>query len=520
MSASEILLMLNWILELDIRQKFKTVKFPEINDSKLKRFRFLSYQHPLFWFFLVFAAVHVVWLLSTQNMDYGMNDLFKKLPLLAIPIVVLTSRPLNKQQLSLIMSLYVLSVFVATIIGRVRYATMPDLPYREIIPYISHIRFSLNVCLAVVFLVAFMVVGWKRYIYASNKIEFNWYWLVEAFVAAVVISLLGFLLIIRSYTAMVILFVVGIILIAVFWHRIVSHTVRIAVLLFFLVLIGTATGIFFSMSTDYYRMIPLARQPLPQYTANGNPYSHQQNGLVENGNYVDNYVCIEELQSEWAKIGTLGLGDTTVNGYAVFPTLIRYLNAKGVTKDSVGMQVLTAADVQAIEKGIANPVYLTGSSLRRMVYVLLYEYESSRCLNAVKNFTVLQRLELWRNGWRVFTKCPLFGTGTGDVVDACHIQLSLDNSALKGTTKHIHNQYLTLLVTFGIFGFLIIAITFVWALRRERILDNPIVLAYLAIVLISFVSEDTLETLAGAVFSVLFMTIFAAQKKELKSLTQ
>lgn len=495
MSATEILLAVNWVAEWDMRRKFRRENI-----------------HPLLVFFLVFLAVHLLWLIPTENLDYGLNDLFKKLPLFAIPLVVLTSRPLNKHQISVIMVFYVVAVFVATVIGRVRYVTMPDLPYRDIIPYISHIRFSLNVCVSIVLLVAFMVVGWRRYM-ASSK----WYWVVEAVAASLVVLLVGFLMIVRSYTAIVILVVTGIVLLVVFWRKIADRRIKTSVLLGAAAVVGIGTWIFVTMTKDYYRLVPLATQPKVAYTVNGNPYSHGNDGMIENGNYVDDYVCLVELQSEWEKLGSLKLSDTTSNGYAVFPTLVRYLNAKGVTKDSVGIQSLTPSDVEAIEKGIANPVYITGSSVRRMVYVLLYEYESYRCLNAVKNFTVLQRLELWKNGWRVFRDNPVFGTGTGDVVDVCHERLRADNSALTGTKKHIHNQYLTLLVTFGIVGFLVIAITFVWALRKEKFLSIPFVLAYLCILLISFISEDTLETLAGAVFSVYFLCFFAVHREELSN---
>ena len=90
--------------------------------------------------FLVAAGVHLMWLVGTADLTYGLYDLQKKLPLLAIPLVVLTTpAPTRKERINILIC-YVGTVFVVSIIGIVRYLTLPDLPYRDIVPYISHIR--------------------------------------------------------------------------------------------------------------------------------------------------------------------------------------------------------------------------------------------------------------------------------------------------------------------------------------------------------------------------------------------
>ena len=388
-------------------------------------------------------------------------------------------------------------------------ATIPDLPYRDIIPFISHIRFSMNVCLALVVL-AWLAVERHR---CKGKLAGDWLlWVV----AVVALSFVDFLLRLRSYTAFVMLFVVAVVLLAVFWKRIGHRLARVCLALL-LTLVLAFAAVSALMVRDYYRLVPLAKEPLEAVTANGNPYQHKQDGLIENGNYVNNYICRSELESEWAKRSSMPLDEVTDNEYTVYPTLLRYLNAMGVAKDSAGVALLHDDDVRAIEKGIANPVYVNGSSLRKMYYVMFFEYECYGKLGAVKDFTMLQRFELWKNAWRVFKKQPLMGVGTGDVVDCCHKQLETDGSPLAGTKKHTHNQYLTFLVTFGLLGFSIIVLMFVYAFRRQRLLRIPAVLAFVTIVLVSFITEDTLETLAGCVFSVLFLCLMGAgERKELR----
>ncbi len=490
MSGMEILLAVNWALEWDMR-------------AKMGRAR----RSPLLWAFLVLMAVHLIWMTGSENASYGWNDIFRKLPLLAIPLVLLTSRPLNGKQLAFLLFTFVSTVFVATIIGRIRMATIPDLPYRQIIPFISHIRFAMNVCLAVVIIVWFVVErrtesGERR----AEKRPLVKDWLLWLSLA-VALLLLDFLFRIRSYTAFVMLFVTSVLLLAFFWRRIRNRVVALMSLLAVVIVAALAVMVSIGMYNDYYSPVPLASQPLREATVCGNPYQHKQDGLIENGNYVNNYICRAELEREWSKRSQMELDEVTENEYSVYPTLIRYLNAMGTTKDSAGMAMLGDDDIRAIEKGIANPVYLKGTSLRKMYYVMFFEYECYRNFGAVKDFTMLQRFELWKNAWRVYKKHPVFGVGTGDVVDECHKQLFIDGSPLMGTKKHAHNQYLTFIVSFGAVGFAIIVGFFVYALRRQRVLQIPAVLAFVSFVLISFITEDTLETLAGCVFSVLFLCL-------------
>ena len=497
MSGMEILLAVNWLLEWDMRYKFT-------RNGKLR-------ENPLLTAFLVLMGVHLLWLVPTQDLQFGLDDIFKKLPLLAIPLVVLTSRPLNKKQTTFVFLFFTTTVFVATIIGRVRMATIPDLPYRDIIPYISHIRFSLNICLAIVLSVWFIIQRYKRLVGKTGKPGIktslgDWLtWLITI----IIISFLDFLFQLRSYTGLAILFVTSAIILIAFWKRITSKGLKIsaATLMCAAIVAGIATSA--TMIHRYYDMVPMATAELAAKTANGNEYTHKNDGLIENGNYINNYICRQELEREWAKRSATSLDDLTPNEYSVYLTLIRYLNALGTTKDSAGIQLLNAADVEAIEKGIANPVYINGNTLEKMYYVMLFEHECYRKTGAVKNFTMLQRFELWKNAWRTFRKHPLFGVGTGDVVQECHKQLIIDESPLAGTTKHAHNQYLTFLVAFGVTGFAIIVYFFIRALRRERLTQMPAAAALLCITLISFVTEDTLETLAGCVFAVLFLCLLS-----------
>ncbi len=469
-----VLLLVNWVVEWNWKEKFS-------------QFR----QYHLLHAFLVMAAVHLVWLFGTSNLSYGLFDLQKKLPLLAIPLVVLTSKPLGRKELFPVAAAYCLTVITVSFVALGRYLTIPDLPYRNLVPHISHIRFSLNVCL-VVFII----------LYAMFRHRRPWLYAVGI---AVILWFLFFLMLIHSYTAYIILVVTSVVLLIAYGRRMPRRLRRTATAALTVILLSAGALAAYYLH-DYYRLRPLSAGPLPATTANGNPYLHRHDGLIENGNYVHLYVCEKELRQEWSKVSDYPFDSVTPTGYTVYPALLRYLGAMGYTKDSLGMTHLGPTDIAAIEKGIANPVYLHAGP-RKLFYVLFYEFENFRCYRSVSNFSVLQRLELWRNAWQVFLRHPLFGVGTGDVADQCRLQMEATHSPLADSGMHTHCQYLNFLLAFGLVGFLLILLSFVRAIRLERLCRSVLFTALLCIVLISFISEDTLETLAGITFVALGLTI-------------
>lgn len=494
------LLLVNWVAEWNWKEKFADFRSNYLLQA-----------------FLVLMAVHLLWLVGTSNMQYALFDIRKKLPLLAIPLVILTTRPLEYKESLNVGIAYTAAVFVVSIIGFARYLTIPFLPYRDIVPYISHIRFSLNVCMTLV-LLAYAALKYRRvWLYALNLLLSLWF--------------LAFLILLHSYTAFIILFVTALVLMVCYSSH-MARRMRVTAIILSIAVVLLVGGVTWRYVSDYYRLQPLAAEPLKASTANGNPYIHLNDGLIENGNYVHNYICKQELCQQWALISDYPIDSLTPLGYPVYPTLLRYLNGMGVTKDSVGMTHLTATDIQAIEQGIANPVYLK-PGLRKMLYILFFENESYRCYHCVANSSLLQRFELWRNGWHVFLQHPLLGVGTGDVVDECHQQLQKSNSPLSDTKLHTHNQYLNFLLAFGLLGFGLITYFYIKAIikgvkygrsKEANALStsasyhfspfNALLLftAFLCILFISFISEDTLETLAGITFSVMGFALLFPRK--------
>ena len=470
-----VLLGVNWLFEGRWQEKWQMLKHSRTLHAYLAM-----------WLLL---AIGLLW---SSNLEEGLHVMQVSLPLLVVPLVVLTTPAVEGSARRTILWLYSCTVAVIAVIATVRMLTIEDIPYREAVPYISHIRFALNCCM--VFFIAFGT----ALALSRGKKRTRTTRLAVVGAMAMAAWMLVFLLLLRSYTAVAVLFVASLAVILVHYRR--WWTIGLWVLA--VAVLATAVGV---EVKNYYRLVPIATAPLQPRTANGNAYEHACDGIVENGNYVNNYICPAELRTAWEQRSTMPYDSCSATGYSVEPTLVRYLNAIGQTKDSAGVATLSTEQIADIERGVANPVYTTGSPLRKMVYVMLFEREYYVHTSAVRGFTMLQRLELWRATARVISDNPLFGVGTGDAFDAVHAQLEADQSELRKTAKRTHNQYLTLMAMFGVLGFAVVLGFGIRASWRRASTVAPLMLVWAVAVLLSFITEDTLDTLAGILFCTWFL---------------
>lgn len=448
-------------------------------DRKWNRIRSSKLLHAYVGLFVLY----VVGLLWSSDLSAGLTLVRQMLPVLIVPLVVLSSDPLEPRQQKWVRWVYVVTVLCVSCIGVVRFLTIENLPYRDIVPYISHIRFSLNVCVVICVLFA-----------EFTKPVRLW---AKMLLLVGVFFLLGMLLLLQSYTGVLAMAVTALVTAVVSARK---KVVGLAVLLWALLL-----GVSVWNVVEYYTIVYADGAAYPDETVNLRPYNENDDMFIESGGYVHRYVCREELEAQWALRSDIALDSVTSGGYSLYTTLIRYLNAMHVTKDSVGVSRLTDQDVAAVEQGIANPVYLRQGSIKKFYSVLLFEYETHRRYGQVSGFSMLQRLELWKAGWKLFASHPVCGVGPGDLASAHQSELLSMQSVLSGTSMHIHNQYLTWMAAFGLAGALLLVVLFARGLKGVVSRNSLLAAAYLTIILVSFIGEDTLDTLAGRMFFVYFV---------------
>ena len=200
--------------------------------------------------------------------------------------------------------------------------------------------------------------------------------------------------------------------------------------------------------------------------------------------------------------------------------LVRYLTSKGLRKDSVGVFSLSENDVSNIKKGIPTVRELKYSGIFLRLDRLFFEYNVYINQGNPSGNSATQRLEFWKVGWGIVKDNFFTGVGTGDVQQAYDQQYSKQENRLDEKFQlRAHNQFLTIWITFGIFGLLFFIFILFYPFSDPVVRENNYYLAFFIVVLLSFVAEDTLETQAGLSFFVAFYTFFllADETKEIKN---
>ena len=488
MSLFTMLLLANWLVEGNFKEKFGNRQ-----------------QNLITLCFVIPYVVHLLWLINTTDTAFGFDDLRRKLPLLIIPLVIYTSKTLSAKRYKTVLTLYVACIVIASLYAFFSFSLKDDTEYRNMVTFNSHIRFSLNICVAIAILFIEIVRMEREKPRGFRYASF-------AFVA-IIVWFLVFLTALRSFTAFGILFLMAFVAVlrCLFDKNMVAKAKRrigggflLAAFLF----IGYETYII----VDYYTPKGISKGELQTATKNGNPYTHAENGFIENRHYVHNYVCETEIRETWNEEKYRSLDELTDNGNCMYATLIRYLNSKGLTKDAEGIASLSEKDIENITCGHANYYSAEGLNPRNPTYQMLLDLDLYRGGGQYLNSSLFQRLHLWENTWQIIKRNPLFGVGTGDVAVEIKRQLEAENSLLKDTSIRTHNQYLTFVLSFGIVGFLIVLSAYCYIIRKTISRNDWLFLCFLIVLLCSMISEDTLETQAGVTLFGFFFAFLAKNK--------
>jgi hypothetical protein len=481
-----------------------------------------DFQHKLsrFWhnkaavFLVAFYLLHVVGLLWTSDFDYALKDLRVKLPILVMPLVLSSMEPLDRKRFNLVMLVYVLSVFVATLFSSVSYWRNDYEDIREISRFISHIRFCLNI----VFCIA--IIGWYMVKTKVPEPAEGPFKKVPPFGVKVAIDrfLQWFLLfwfvyqiyIFESLSGYVILATIAIVS-AVYaflrWKK--SRGWHIAVSVAALVAIGVVFLVVQCEIRPILKMEPVDFATLDKQTAQGNDYWHDTiYNPVEDGKYVGLYYCQKEMQETWSQRSTMPFNGTTTTGENLEATLARYLTSKGLRKDAQGVMALTDEDIRNIEQGIANYNNWKHPGLRARLSATLFEYNLYCRFNNPNGGSLSQRIEYTRASFHIIRKHPWLGVGTGDVPQAFAQAYDEIQSPLSEEYRfRAHNQYLAIAVAFGLMGlaFFLFVLLYPWCASRKN--HTYLYMVFLVIMLLSMFPEDTLETQAGAMLFAFFTSL-------------
>jgi O-antigen ligase len=122
--------------------------------------------------------------------------------------------------------------------------------------------------------------------------------------------------------------------------------------------------------------------------------------------------------------------------------------------------------------------------------------------------TVTIRLAKWKGALAVIKQHPTFGVGIGDEYDALMESYAMLNfSEGIRNTYNEHNQYLASLVATGMPGFIALLAMLAIPFRRALVYRDYLFLAFLTLMLFSFMTENFLYIQKGVLFFAFFYAI-------------
>jgi O-antigen ligase len=202
-------------------------------------------------------------------------------------------------------------------------------------------------------------------------------------------------------------------------------------------------------------------------------------------------------------------------GNAIRFTLLRYLTSVGLRKDAASLRSLSDEEIRHIEDGIANVRQLSESSLENRLRTIIWEIIVYKTRGDISGHSVMQRLEFWKAGHRIIVDNFWIGTGTGDIQQAYQQEYIEMNTNLAHQYRwRAHNQYLSIFATFGIFGLLWFLFALVYPGCRLKMFRDYFYLIFFLILILSMLSEDTIENQAGATFFAFFTAFFLFAREQ------
>jgi len=487
-SISQFALLALWLVDKNFKTKI----------TRLSK----DYSTLIFLSLYLFLIIGLIW---TSDWDYAFHDLKIKLPILILPLIISSSNPLSKKELNFLLFSFTVIVFAKTFESFIILLTNNFITNINILSRkISHIRLSLMINL-VIFSVYHLI--------KDKFLHKKWQIIVsQLLIAWFILSLF----VIQSLTGFVVLFIIIFFIAVQIIFRQKKLLIKILSLLFIFLLIFAVYYSIHYQIKEFFTLKDPDYKNLPQYTENGNKYYHDTtNYFIENGYKVGYFLCESELKENWNRISNVKYDSLDINGYQIKYTLSRYLTSMGLTKDSAGISKLSENDVQNIQNSIANYKHAKKISINNKIYKIIWQVHVYKNGGSPNEQSITQRIEFAKTAFNIIQDNLFFGVGTGDVKIAFKEQYVKDNSRLYEKNRYrTHNQYITLIVTLGIFFgtwcILVIFIPFIKNNKYKEFLPT----VFLLITALSMFNEDTLETSISISFFAVFYSLLILQKQK------
>ncbi len=475
----------NWFLESNYRHKWQMIK-----------------QYKAEMIISTIFLIHLIGMIHTENIAYGFLDLKIKLPLL-LPLFFGSSNKLLKIiKPSVFINLFALSTLAATIAGFIKfeyvlkYQTIDDL--RNLTHMGQNIMLSLFVNFSIFIFINYIYLNWfKSRIYIRITLFVCLLWLIV------------FLYLLNSLTGYITFIFLA--LFSLIYLFVVMDKKKFIIILFIIVgSCGVAFSVYLNnIITDFYKNETIDLHNLDKQTINGRPYLNNiERKRTENGHYIDIYICMDELEKEWGKVSSMSIFGEDKKGQVLSETLIRYLSSKGLRKDSAGLKQLEKNEIAFIENGCANYKYINKFSLEARIYNIIWQINTYKNTGNASAQSISQRMEFLKSAQFIIKDHFWFGVGTGDVMETFHRTLEKLSPKLGAQFRNrVHNQYIVEIVALGIVGFAVFMIVILYPIFHQKIWKDYLFMIFYMIILLSFFTDNPLETQLGVSFFAYFYCI-------------
>lgn len=442
--------------------------------------------------------VYLTGLIGGGDFNYVLTDLRIKLPLLILPLILAGLTPITQKQLKILLWIFVGAVLIGTGFSAAVLFSKSFSDIREISVFISPVRFALTICFAVVILFNSI---------RKNEIES---WKIKILFLALILWFIFMLLKLESGIGMVILSV----LLFIFVLRLIFKSANIFLKLGFVVALiaGFLVAERFAQNEvkDFYTPPEIEYSKLDRITKSGNTYLHDTlNFVVEDGKYPGLFLCETELEKSWNNRSLIDYHGKDKQGQEVRSTLIRFLTSKGFRKDKEGVEKLSDEEIKFIENGIANANYVYNPGLKTRISKILFGYQVYLKTSDPGSNSLTLRLTHWKAALGIIKENFWWGVGSGHIPQAFNKQYNrLAPKLAPEKRMESHNQYLHVFLNLGLFGFSWFLLVLLYPGFNSGEIFHFNYAGFLIIVLISMLTEDTLETQSGVTFFAFFNTLF------------
>jgi len=456
---------------------------------------------------LIFSSIlllHAIGLIFSTDFDYAFKDLRTKLPIFLLPLYISTSQAFGRKQFYWFMLFFIASLFARTLINTWYLYNGHFIDIRDISKSISHLIVALLIALSIFTLGYFI----------RKKREFPL--ILKAIFTLLLIWFLVYFVITQSATGLIISGITFFILLVVFIFKSKNNLLKAGLSLFILASFSGICFYLYSVVHDYYIVHTVDLSKLEQYSHQGNKYVHNTKDLsTENGNYLWIYIQWDEMREAWNKRSNIPFDSLDKKNQRIINTLLRFLTSKGLRKDADGVNSLSQKEVEAIENGVSNIIFINEFSFKGRIYEFLWGYDEYKKTDNPTGSTVMQRIEFWKASIGIIKDNWLTGVGTGDMNEAFQQQYEKMHSKLASDQRwRSHNQFLSIFVGFGILGL----IWFLFAILYPPIVtgkfNDYFFLIFFIIAILSMIPEDTIESQAGVTFFAFFYSFLLFGRKE------